>query len=100
MGPHATEAPKKIMVITVMQRWTSELTALPDYAKKSRIFIKVSMVYHVKLIKIDENFFSLTWSYYANRIFNPAMVALMTLFLDQLAIFKKMRDVHVKSYYY
>jgi len=44
MGRHATEAPKKIMVITVMQRWTSELTALPDYAKKSRIFIKVHMV--------------------------------------------------------
>ena len=100
MGHHATEALKKIMVITIMQRGTVELLALCYYAKKSRIFIKVRMVYHVKLIKIDENFFSLTWSYYANRIFNPAMVALMTLFLDQLAIFKKMRGAHVKSYYY
>ena len=100
MGRHATEAPKKIMVITVMQRGTVELPALRDYAKKSRIFIKVRMVYHVKLIKIDEKIFSLTWSYYANRIFNPAMVVLATLFLDQLAIFKKMRGAHVKSYYY
>ena len=100
MGHHATEAPKKFMVITVMQRGTAELPALRDYAKKGRIFIKVRMVYHVKLIKIDENFFSLTWSYYANRIFNLAMVVLTTLFLDRLAIFKKMRDVHVKSYYY
>jgi hypothetical protein len=100
MGHHATEALKKIMVITVMQRGTVELPALRDYAKKGQIFIKVSMVYHVKLIKIDENFFSLTWSYYANRIFNPAMVVLTTLFLDRLAIFKKMRDVHAKSYYY
>ena len=98
MGPHATEAPKKIMVITVMQRGTVELTALRNYAKKSRIFIKDSMVYHVKLIKIRENFFSLTWSYYANRIFNPAMVVLATLFLDLSAIFKKKRGAHVKSY--
>jgi hypothetical protein len=96
MGHHATKALKKIMVITVMQLGTTELPALRDYAKKSRIFIKVRMVYHVKLIKIDENFFSLTWSYYANRIFNPAMVVLATLFLDQLAIFKKMRIAHVK----
>ncbi len=44
MGRHATEAPKKIMVITVMQRGTIELTALRDYAKKGRIFIKVRMV--------------------------------------------------------
>jgi hypothetical protein len=100
MGHHATEAPKKFMVITVMQLGTVELPALRDYAKKSRIFIKVSMVYHVKLIKIDEKFFSLTWSYYANWIFNPAMVVLATLFLDQLAIFKKMRGAHVKSHYY
>ena len=100
MGPHATEAPKKFMVITVMQRGTVELTVLCYYAKKSRIFIKVRMVYHVKLIKIDENFFSITWSYYANRIFNPAMVVLTTLFLDRLAIFKKKRGAHVKTYYY
>ena len=100
MGRHATEAPKKFMVITVMQLGTVELPALRDYAKKGRIFIKVSMVYHVKLIKIREKKFSLTWSYYANRIFNPAMVVLATLFLDQLAIFKKMRGAHVKSYYY
>jgi len=44
IGHHATEAPKKIMVISVMQRGTSELPALPDYAKKGRIFIKVRMV--------------------------------------------------------
>lgn len=100
MGHHATEAPKKIMVITVMQRGTVELTALRDYAKKSRIFIIYSMVYHVKLIKIDEKNFSLTWSYYANRIFNPAMVVLTTLFLDLLVIFKKKRGAHVKTYYY
>lgn len=100
MGHHATEAPKKFMVITVMQLGTVELHALRNYAKKSRIFIKVSMVYHVKLIKIDEKFFSLTWSYYANWIFNPAMVVLATLFLDQLAIFKKKRSAHVKSHYY
>ncbi len=74
MGHYATKAPKKIMVITVMQRETSELSCLPDYAKKGRIFIKVRMVYHVKLIKIDEKNFSLTWSYYAIWIFNPAMV--------------------------
>jgi hypothetical protein len=71
---HATEAPKKIMVITIMQRGTVELSALRNYAKKGRIFIKVSMVYHVKLIKIDEKNFSLTWAYYAVSIFNPAMV--------------------------
>ena len=100
MGHYATEAPKKFMVITIMQRGTVELHALRNYAKKGRIFIKVHMVYHVKLIKIDKNFFSLTWSYYANRIFNPVMIVLTTLFLDQLAIFKKMRGVHVKSYYY
>ncbi len=88
------------MVITVMQLRTAELLALRDYAKKGRIFIKVSMVYHVKLIKIREKKFSLTWSYYANQIFNPAMVVLATLFLDKLAIFKKMRGDHVKSYYY
>jgi hypothetical protein len=98
MGHHAAEAPKKIMVITVMQRGTMELPALRDYAKKGRIFIKVRMVYHVKLIKIDENFFSITWSYYAIWIFNPAMVVLATLFLNLLAIFKKMRSAHVKSY--
>ena len=44
MGHHATEAPKKIMVITIMQRGTTELPALRDYAKKGRIFIKVRMV--------------------------------------------------------
>ena len=44
MGHHATEAPKKIMVITVMQWNNTELTALRDYAKKGRIFIKVYMV--------------------------------------------------------
>ncbi len=66
MGHHAVEAPKKIMVITVMQHGTMELPVLRYYAKKSRIFIKVRMVYHVKLIKIDEIFFSLTWSYYAS----------------------------------
>lgn len=98
MGHHATEAPKKIMVETVMQIGTVELLALRDYAKKGRIFIKVSMVYHVKLIKIREKKFSLTWSYYANRIFNPAMVVLATLFLDQLAIFKKKRGDHVNSH--
>ena len=98
MGHHATEAPKKIMVITIMQRNNVKLTVLRYYAKKGRIFIKVSMVYHVKLIKIRENFFSLTWAYYVNRIFNPIMVVLTTLFLDLLAIFKKKRSAHVKSY--
>ena len=98
MGHHATEAPKKIMVITIMQRNNVKLPALRDYAKKGRIFIKVRMVQHVKLIKIREKKFSLTWSYYANRIFNPAMVVLATLFLDLLAIFKKKRGPHVKSH--
>jgi hypothetical protein len=98
IGHHAAEAPKKIMVITIMQRNNTEPTVLCYYAKKGRIFIKVRMVYHVKLIKIDENFFSITWSYYAIWIFNPAMVVLATLFLDLLAIFKKMRSAHVKSY--
>ena len=74
MGHHATEAPKKIMVITIMQRGTVELPSLRNYAKKSRIFIKVRMVYHVKLIKIDEKKNSLTWAYYADSIFNPDMV--------------------------
>jgi hypothetical protein len=98
MGHHATEAPKKIMVITIMQRGTVELPSLRNYAKKSRIFIKVRMVYHVKLIKIDEKKFSLTWSYYAVSIFNPAMVVQATLFLDPMAVFKKKRGSHVKSY--
>jgi len=82
-----------------MQRGTSELPALRDYAKKGRIFIKVRMVYHVRLLKIDEKKFSLTWSYYAVSIFNPVMVVKTTLFLDQLAVFKKKRSAHVKSYY-
>ena len=98
MDHHATEAPKKIMVITVMQRNNTELPTLCNYAKKGRIFIKVRMVYHVKLIKIDEKFFSLTWSYYADSIFNPAMVVLTTLFLDQLDILKKKHRSYVKSY--
>ena len=99
MGCHATEAPKKSMVITVMQRGGAKLFPLCYYAKKGRIFIKVRMVYHVKLLKIDEKKFSLTWAYYAVSIFNPAMVVKTTLFLDQLAVFKKKRSAHVKSYY-
>ena len=57
-----------------MQRGTVELSALRNYAKKGRIFIKVSMVYHVKLIKIDEKKNPLAWAYYAIWIFNPVMV--------------------------
>lgn len=98
MGHHATEAPKKIMVITVMQRNNVELTALRDYAKKGRIFIKVYMVYHAKILKIEEKKYSLTWAYYAIWIFNPAMVIETTLFLDQFAIFEKTRGAHVKSH--
>jgi hypothetical protein len=86
---HATEGPKKIMVETVMLRGTAELPALCYYAKKGRIFIKVRMVYHVKLIKIDGKKKSLTWAYYAIWIFNPAMVVLPTLFLDKLTSFEK-----------
>ena len=97
---HATEGPKKIMVETVMLRGTAELPALCYYAKKGRIFIKVRMVYHVKLLKIDGKKKSLTWAYYANWIFNPVMVVLATLFLDQLTSFEKMRDDHVKSSYF
>ena len=82
MGRHATEALKKSMVITVMQRGTVKLSPLCYYAKKGRIFIKVRMVYHVKLLKIDGKKKSLTWAYYANWIFNPVMVVLATLFLD------------------
>ena len=44
MGHHAAEAPKKIMVITIMQRHNTEPNALCDYAKNGRIFIKVHMV--------------------------------------------------------
>jgi|LakMenEpi03Aug12_release.lakeMendotaPanAssembly.Ray.scaffolds.fasta_scaffold1657875_1 hypothetical protein len=75
------------MVETVMQRNNVKLTSLRDYAKKGRIFIKVYMVYHVKLLKIEEKKNSLTWAYYAIWIFNPAMVVLATLFLDQPAVF-------------
>ena len=82
-----------------MQRNNTEPNALCYYAKKGRIFIKVRMVYHVRLLKIDEKKFSLTWSYYAVSIFNPVMVVKTTLFLDQLAVFKKKRSAHVKSYY-
>lgn len=81
-----------------MQRGTVKFSPLCYYAKKGRIFIKAYMVYHVKLLKIDGKKISLTWAYYAVSIFNPAMVILTTLFLDQLAIFKKMRIAHVKSY--
>jgi hypothetical protein len=70
------------MVETVMLRNNVEPMALCYYAKKSRIFIKVYMVYHVKLLKIDGKKNSLTWAYYANWIFNPVMVVLATLFLD------------------
>ena len=41
------------MVETVMLRNNVEPTALCYDAKKSRIFIKVYMVYHVKLLKIE-----------------------------------------------
>lgn len=98
MGHHATEAPKKIMVITVMQRNNVELTALRDYAKKGRIFIKVYMVYHAKILKIEEKKNSLTWSYYAIWIFNPAMVVKTTIIFDILADFSKTRSAHVKSH--
>lgn len=76
---HATEGPKKIMVETVMLRRTAELPALCYYAKKGRIFIKVYMVYHVKLLKIDGKKNSLTWAYYANWIFNMGMVVETTI---------------------
>ena len=74
MSHHATDSPKKIMVITIMQRNNVELNALRDYAKKGRIFIKLYMVYHVNLLKIDGKNFSFTWAYYAIWIFNQTMV--------------------------
>ena len=67
------------MVETVMLRNNVEPTALCYDAKKSRIFIKVYMVYHVKLLKIDEKKNSLTWAYYANWIFNMGMVVETTI---------------------
>ncbi len=83
------------MVETVMLRETAELPTLCYYAKKGRIFIKVRMVYHVKLLKIDEKKNSLTWAYYANWIFNMGMVIKSTIIFDILAIFEKMRGAHV-----
>ena len=89
MGHHATEAPKKIMVITIMQRGTVELPALRDYAKKGRIFIKVYMVYHVKLLKIEKYFFSFTWATHVISIFNIVMIVFSTLFLGFFLFFFK-----------
>jgi len=53
------------MVETIMLRNNVELTTLCYYHKKGRIFIKVYMVYHVKLLKIDEKKNSLTWANHA-----------------------------------